>query len=646
MSATDGSDRSGRAGEHPEPTAPEGAPHAEGAVPAESAGAAPGGAGLSGPDVSEAESGPPQPAGAAASADDGHAGEQAAGPAPEAEASGDSAPAPSGPEGTGPAPSAAEPAPETGAAAAGPAHPGTGAGFPAEEQQPGAGAAGAHPQGGPGGPGAPPPWGATVPGGGSGAPQPGAAASTGVFAAPGPPGTGTPQHEQAWSGPPSGAHAHPGHTPPPGHPGGGYSPGPFGPGPAQFEQGGFGPAGPPPPWGPPGAAPPGDGGGPKRSRSGTIAIAAVTALVTSLIVGPAAAVATSALAGGSSPISSLADGGQAESVSTGSVSKVAEKVLPSVVSIDSGGAGGSGVVISSNGQILTNAHVVAGAEGDTVAVQFNDGTEAEAKILGTDPVSDLAVIEASGVSDLTPATLGNSDKVEVGADVVAIGSPLGLSGTVTSGVVSAVDRPVNTGNAEGEQQPQDPFGGQGGGGGGGGGGQQGEPQTQTSTVISAIQTDAPINPGNSGGPLINMNGEVIGVNTAIAGTSSGQGEAGSIGLGFAIPANQAKPIAEQLIESGTSSYAAIDATVSGVEGSTGVRIVEAGKDGAAAEAGLKDDDVITTLEGAKVEGPDDLIAKIRSHRPGDTVAIGYERDGKEQESEVTLSEQSLDSIGD
>ncbi|WP_344091687.1 S1C family serine protease, partial [Nocardiopsis composta] len=406
-----------------------------------------------------------------------------------------------------------------------------------------------------------------------------------------------------------------------------------------------GPGTPPPPWAGPGQAPPPGPDGaeakPKRKRPGTVAVAAATALVTSLIVGPAAAVATTYLAPGQSgSISSLADGNQASSVSTGSVSKVAEKVLPSVVSIETGSGSGSGVVIGSDGQILTNAHVVSGARDGAVQVRFNDGSSAEARILGTDAVSDIAVLQAEDVSGLTPATLGDSSKVEVGADVVAIGSPLGLSGTVTSGVVSAVDRPVNTGIAGGEE---------------GGGGQQDplaprqqeeEPRAATSTVINAIQTDAPINPGNSGGPLINMNGEVIGINTAIAGTG-GQagGESGSIGLGFAIPIEQAEPIAEQLIESGSADYAAIDATVSPTQKGDGVRIVQPSKGGAADQAGLEKDDVITSVDGKAVSGPDELIATIRSKQPGDKISVGYERDGKADETEVTLSAQSSESIG-
>ncbi|GAA4939756.1 hypothetical protein GCM10023224_21640 [Streptomonospora halophila] len=415
-----------------------------------------------------------------------------------------------------------------------------------------------------------------------------------------------------------------------GHPGGpGYPGGPGHPG---------GPGGYPPP--PHGEGHPGEQ--PRKPgllrRNAVVVVAAVTALVTSLIVGPAAAAITAYLADeGQGGTSALTDG-SGGSVSTGDVSTVAEKALPSVVSIQAGQGAGSGAVISSDGQILTNAHVVAAAQGDTVTVSFNDGREAKARILGTDPVSDLAVIKAEDQSGLTTAKLGNSDKVEVGANVVAIGSPLGLQGTVTSGVVSSLDRPVNTGaTGRQEQQPDNPFGLP-------EEPEQGEQQLQTSTVINAIQTDAPINPGNSGGPLMNMSGEVIGINTAIASTSSTGGQAGSIGLGFAIPINQAKPIAEQLIKDGQASYAAIEATItqSNKEGAT---VVETTDGGAAAEAGLKRGDRITHVNGEEVEGPNALIAAIRSHQPGDTITIGYVRGGEEHEADVTLSAQSSNSLG-
>ncbi|MDA0565547.1 trypsin-like peptidase domain-containing protein [Streptomonospora sp. S1-112] len=457
----------------------------------------------------------------------------------------------------------------------------------------------------------------------------------------GPGGPGQPGGPGGPAGPEHAAH----------HAGGWHAGGPGGPAGPGGPGGMGGPGGPggygtpPPPYDSPHGMPPGGSRPPREpffKRNRVLLVAAITAIITSAIVGPAAAVISTYFLGG--PQNSLTDtsGG---SVSSGTVSNVAEAALPSVVSIEAGPAGGSGVIISSDGQILTNNHVVAGAEeAGGITVQFNDGSEAPAEVLGADPVSDLAVIQARGQSGLTAADLGDSDKVEVGADVVAIGSPLGLSGTVTSGVVSAVNRPVNTGVSGQEEQPQNPFGLP----------EEQDPfsqqpeqqqQGQTSTVINAIQTDAPINPGNSGGPLMNMSGEVIGINTAIVGTSGSGGESGSIGLGFAIPINQAKPIAEQLIEDGSAEYAAIEATISGQTESEGAAIVETTNNGAADQAGLREGDVITSIEGEQMESPDAVIAAVRSHQPGDTITVGYVRDGRERETEVTLSAQSSESIG-
>ncbi|XKK42167.1 trypsin-like peptidase domain-containing protein [Nocardiopsis sp. ARC36] len=347
-------------------------------------------------------------------------------------------------------------------------------------------------------------------------------------------------------------------------------------------------------------------------------IAAVTALVTSLIVGPAAALGTAYLFpnGLGSPVSSLT-GEQGSTPTEGAVGEVAESVLPSVVSIQTANGGGSGVVISSDGQILTNAHVVEASGGGPLEVLFNDGTSAPAEVLGADTVSDIAVIQAEGRNDLEPATLGDSEQVGVGADVVAIGSPLGLSGTVTTGVVSALNRPVNTGATE-------------------------NGNGQTSTVINAIQTDAAINPGNSGGPLVNMAGEVIGINTAIAGISQ---DSGSVGLGFAIPVNQARPIAEQLIEDGSASYPAIEATITNSRGG-GAEVVEVVEGGAADEAGLSAGDVVVSVDGRAVTTPDQLIAEIRSRQPGEEVTFGVVSggSGSPQDVAVTLGEQSSESV--
>ncbi|PQP53244.1 S1C family serine protease, partial [Mycolicibacterium austroafricanum] len=218
--------------------------------------------------------------------------------------------------------------------------------------------------------------------------------------------------------------------------------------------------------------------------------------------------------------------------------QVAAKVVPSVVKLETnlGRASeeGSGIILSTDGLILTNNHVVAteGAPGrPQTKVTFADGRTAPFTVVGTDPSSDIAVVRAEGVSDLTPIALGSSGDLRVGQDVVAIGSPLGLEGTVTVGIVSALNRPVAAGGNSRDQN----------------------------TVLDAIQTDAAINPGNSGGALVNMNGELVGVNSAIAtlGGASAESQSGSIGLGFAIPVDQAKRIADELVQGGTASHASL-----------------------------------------------------------------------------------------
>ena len=288
-----------------------------------------------------------------------------------------------------------------------------------------------------------------------------------------------------------------------------------------------------------------------------------------------------------------------------SVEDVAAAVLPSVVSISvqsqAGTGTGTGVVISSDGQILTNNHVV--ESGGNLTVTFHDGTSASAEVVGTDPVTDLAVIQARDVSGLTAAELGSSGDLEVGQQVVAIGSPFGLEGTVTTGIVSAVGRPVSAG------------------------------QTQDSrAVIDAIQTDAPINPGNSGGPLVNMSGQVVGINSAIYTPS-----AGSVGLGFAIPIDQAKPIAEELIDTGQATHARIGIGVGPADGETRGALIASVESGSGAdEAGLAEGDVITKIDDRQVTDGESLVAAARSLRPGDTVTITFVRDGETQTAEITL----------
>ncbi|RJK98036.1 S1C family serine protease [Vallicoccus soli] len=298
-----------------------------------------------------------------------------------------------------------------------------------------------------------------------------------------------------------------------------------------------------------------------------------------------------------------------------SVAGVAARLLPSVVSIavegTSSAGTGSGFVLREDGYVLTNNHVVAaGASGGEITVSFDDGSERPARIVGRDPNYDLAVIKVEA-RDLPVAALADSDDVVVGDPVIAVGSPLGLSGTVTTGIVSALDRPVTAGESSGSE----------------------------AAFINAIQTDAAINPGNSGGPLVDATGRVIGVNSAIATTSSGLGgQSGSIGLGFAIPMNQAKRTAEQLIETGRATYPIIGAVLDGRFGGEGARVRELTAGGPADSAGLREGDVVTSIDGRRVDDSSELIVAIRALEPGDRVELTVERGGDEQVLQVELGE--------
>jgi putative serine protease PepD len=306
---------------------------------------------------------------------------------------------------------------------------------------------------------------------------------------------------------------------------------------------------------------------------------------------------------------------------TGSVPTVAAAVLPSVVSVvatsSSAQDEGSGVVLTDSGLILTNNHVIDGAK--AITVQFNDGTTATASVVGVDATDDLAVLRVSGVSGLVAAKLGSSASLVVGQQVVAIGSPLGYSETVTTGIVSALNRPVRTSSA---------------GGGGSSGGQD--------TVLNAIQTDAAINPGNSGGPLVDMSGQVVGINSAIASLSSGQsGQTGSIGVGFAIPIDQAWRIAQQIIDTGHATHAVLGATVQDSVNSTtgisnGALIASVTSGGGAAKAGMKAGDVVTRVGNQPIGSSDALVATIRSAAPNGTVQITYLRGSRSTTVAVTL----------
>jgi putative serine protease PepD len=276
---------------------------------------------------------------------------------------------------------------------------------------------------------------------------------------------------------------------------------------------------------------------------------------------------------------------------------------------------GSGIVLTEDGEILTNNHVVElAASGGSLAVSFPDGSTAPAEILGRDPLTDLAVIKAEDVSGLTPATLGDSDLLDVGEEVVAVGAPFGLESTVTTGIVSALNRPVSTqsGTASGQ-----------------------------ATIFPAIQTDAAINPGNSGGPLINLSGEVVGIDSAIrTDSSSASSPGGSIGLGFAIPINDAIPIIEQLRDGKPATHAMIGVSVGdatddlGLPGGAEVGGISPGTD--AAGSGLEIGDVITDVDDHEITDFGSLVATIRTYRPGDTVTLTVQRDGETQSIKVTL----------
>jgi putative serine protease PepD len=304
----------------------------------------------------------------------------------------------------------------------------------------------------------------------------------------------------------------------------------------------------------------------------------------------------------------------------GSVEAVAQQVLPSVVQINvagpQGSGSGSGIILSADGEILTNNHVVEMAKGGgQMSVSFQDGTTADASIVGTDPLTDTAVIQAQDVSGLTPATIGTSGNLDVGQAVVAIGSPFGLESTVTSGIVSALNRAVNVGSdAEGN-----------------------------ATTYPAIQTDAAINPGNSGGPLVDMNGDVVGINSSIrTAASSSTEQGGSIGLGFAIPIDEVLPVVDQMRNGETPTHARLGVSVSDVAAQQGqlaasgaqLQSVEAGS--TAAQAGLQQGDIITKIDDTEITGADSLVATIRSYRPGDTVTVTWVRDGDEQSAKLTL----------
>ena len=340
----------------------------------------------------------------------------------------------------------------------------------------------------------------------------------------------------------------------------------------------------------------------------------------------------------------------------------AKAVAPSVVSITVASAQaqgqGSGVVLDSQGHILTNNHVATGAgtgTGATISVTLNDGRTYDAEIVGTDPTTDLAVLLISNPpSDLVPMSIGESKSLTVGQPVMAIGNPLGLSGTVTTGIVSALNRPVSTQASESSPQGQQgqqglpgQQGQQGLPGQQGSPGQQGQTQgsgTASPVVTNAIQTSAAINPGNSGGALVTADGKLIGINSSIASLgSSSSSQSGSIGIGFAIPSNEAKSIADQLISSGKAAHAyigvsATDTTVTDGSSKRQAALVHAVTAGTpAATAGLQAGDAVIAIDGQSIQSSESLVAAIHEHKVGDTVTMTVVRGSQQQDLKVTLA---------
>ncbi|MGW1586623.1 S1C family serine protease [Streptomyces sp. NPDC002386] len=405
-------------------------------------------------------------------------------------------------------------------------------------------------------------------------------------------------------------------------------------------------------WPPPATAPAyGDGGSggaaaawgssyqqpapkPRNGRGGLVAAVLVAALVAGGLGGGIGYTLAKDNDGSGSTTVSASDGASQIKRAPGTIANVASKALPSTVTIEaestSGEGGtGTGFVFDTQGHIVTNNHVVADAvNGGKLSATFPDGRKYDAEVVGHAQGYDVAVIKLKNApSDLKPLALGNSDRVAVGDETIAIGAPFGLSNTVTTGIISAKNRPVASSDGS---------------------------SSSKASYMSALQTDASINPGNSGGPLLNASGAVIGINSAIQSSSSGgfgSGQSGSIGLGFAIPINQAKYVAQQLIKSGKPVYAKIGASVSLEDSTAGAKITDQGASGSAAvetggpadKAGLKPGDVITKLDDHVIDSGPTLIGEIWTHKPGDKVTITYKRGGQERTVDLTLGSRAGDS---
>ncbi|OXM65365.1 S1C family serine protease [Amycolatopsis vastitatis] len=379
---------------------------------------------------------------------------------------------------------------------------------------------------------------------------------------------------------------------------------------------------PPNPYGQPGtavynAAPP----QPKRSGGKLLAGVALVALLVGGVAGGTVGYLTGGTSGpASNALNAPKPAQQTGNAPAGTVEAVAQKLSPSVVELQvSGqqGAGeGSGFVLSTDGYILTNNHVVeVAANGGQIQAVFQDGKKAAAKVVGRDPTTDIAVVKVSGVGNLTPVELGRSDDLRVGQSVVAIGSPFELAGTVTSGIVSSLHRPVRAGGSTGDQ----------------------------TTVMDAVQTDAAINPGNSGGPLANMAGQVIGINSAIyspqsaSGGGQGGSEGGNVGIGFAIPIDQARRTADTIIKTGQAVQTFIGAQVKDApQGGAELGAISPGSP--AEKAGLKAGDVVVKIDDRTIDKADTLVAAVRTRAPDEKATFTL-ADGRTVE--VTLGGQPV-----
>jgi putative serine protease PepD len=351
-----------------------------------------------------------------------------------------------------------------------------------------------------------------------------------------------------------------------------------------------------------------------RRRAISVSVVAVAAL-TALIIGGAAGYGGAALARrASAPAATTASAPAEPGVTRTPVAppppsantvEIAKRVLPATVMIQVGRGTGSGFLIDREGRIVTNNHVVAGAtDGSRIRVIYSDGRRVNAVLLGRSPSYDIAVIKASGAGSIEPIQLGDSEHVQVGEPVLALGSPLGLSGTVTEGIVSARNRPVIVTETSDADAP--------------------------TAYINAIQTDAQINPGSSGGPLVDAGGRVIGVNSAILTFGASR----NIGLGFAIPVNQAAAIADQLIKNGKATYPVIGANVA--DAPSGVELTAVDAQGPAAKAGLRAKDLVTKIDNQTVNTMEELIVSVRTRRPGDVVVLDYVRGSTGAQARVTL----------